>query len=167
MHIPYHKAMADVHEYGDDPEAVHTYWACRPMGGIPGWIRKYVAIPSSLWPLQVCILPASLPRSDDRPAYTSSEQLKGIQDGQIIGRQIGSSVQWCLERHDIGEYIQPWCQDQSLPDISHQPATMVKYWRGLTVLTTESDQTKAMPHLDLDDPSTTRTPIGKPKRGCE
>ena len=37
--------------------------------------------------LQVCILPASLPRSDDRPAYTSSEQLKGIQDGQIIGRQ--------------------------------------------------------------------------------
>ena len=44
-------------------------------------------LPSSLWPLQVCILPASLSRSDDRPAYTSSEQLKGIQDGQIIGRQ--------------------------------------------------------------------------------
>ena len=26
-------------------------------------------------------------RCDDRPAYTSSEHLKGIQDGQIIGRQ--------------------------------------------------------------------------------
>ena len=35
--------------------------------------------------------------------------------------------------------------------ISHQPATMVKYWRALTVLTAESEQTKAMPHLDLDD----------------
>ena len=36
-------------------------------------------------------------------------------------------------------------------DISHQLATMVKYWRALTVLTAESEQTKAMPHLDLDD----------------
>ena len=43
MHITYHKAMADVHGYGDDPEAVHPCWACKPMGGIPGWIRKYVA----------------------------------------------------------------------------------------------------------------------------
>ena len=34
--------------------------------------------------------------------------------------------------------------------ICHQPATMVKYWRALTVLTAESEQTKAMPHLDLD-----------------
>ena len=36
-------------------------------------------------------------------------------------------------------------------DISHQLATMVKYWRALTVLTAESEQTKAMPHLDLGD----------------
>ena len=36
-------------------------------------------------------------------------------------------------------------------DIIHQLATMVKYWRALTVLTAESEQTKAMPHLDLDD----------------
>ena len=36
-------------------------------------------------------------------------------------------------------------------DISHQPATIVKYWRALTVLTAESEQTKAMPHLDLGD----------------
>ena len=36
-------------------------------------------------------------------------------------------------------------------DISHQLATMVKYWRALTVLTAESEQTKAMPHLNLDD----------------
>ena len=36
--------------------------------------------------------------------------------------------------------------------ISHQPATMVKHWRALTFLTAESEQTKAMPHLDLDDP---------------
>ena len=35
--------------------------------------------------------------------------------------------------------------------ISHQPATMVKYWRALKVLTAESEQTKAMPPLDLDD----------------
>ena len=35
--------------------------------------------------------------------------------------------------------------------ISHQPATMVKYWRAHTVLTAESEQTKAMPHLDMDD----------------
>ena len=30
--------------------------------------------------------------------------------------------------------------------ISHQPATMVKYWRALTVLTAELEQ-----HLDLND----------------
>ena len=36
-------------------------------------------------------------------------------------------------------------------DIIHQLATMVKNWRALTVLTAESEQTKAMPHLDLDD----------------
>ena len=35
--------------------------------------------------------------------------------------------------------------------ISHQLGTMVKYWRVLTVLTAESAQTNAMPHLDLDD----------------
>ena len=34
--------------------------------------------------------------------------------------------------------------------ISHQPATMVKHWLALTVLTAESEQTKAMPHLDMD-----------------
>ena len=28
---------------------------------------------------------------------------------------------------------------------------MVKHWRALTVLTAESEQTKAMTHLDLDD----------------
>ena len=36
-------------------------------------------------------------------------------------------------------------------DISHQLATMVKYWRALTVLTAESEQPKAMTHFDLDD----------------
>ena len=36
-------------------------------------------------------------------------------------------------------------------DISHQLATKVKYGRALTVLTAVSEQTKAMPHLDLDD----------------
>ena len=36
-------------------------------------------------------------------------------------------------------------------DICHQLATMVKYWRALTVLTAESEQTKAMPPLDMDD----------------
>ena len=35
--------------------------------------------------------------------------------------------------------------------ISHQPAIMVKYRRALPVLTSESEQTKAMTHLDLDD----------------
>ena len=32
-----------------------------------------------------------------------------------------------------------------------QPAAMEKYWRALTVLTAESEQTKAMTYLDLDD----------------
>ena len=35
--------------------------------------------------------------------------------------------------------------------ISHQLGTMVKYWRVITVLTAESAQTNAMPHLDMDD----------------
>ncbi len=36
-------------------------------------------------------------------------------------------------------------------DISQQPAAMEKYWRALSVLTAESEQTKAMTHWDLDD----------------
>ena len=48
-------------------------------------------------------------------------------------------------------------------DISHQLATMVKYWRALTVLTAESEQTKAMPHLDLDD-TKHHEDTNKPKR---
>ena len=99
--------------HGDDPEAVHPCWACRQVGGTPDWSRKYFAIPSRCCPLQVCILPASLPRSDDRPAYTSSEHIEGIQDGHICTSN-SSSVQLCLERHAIIEDIQPWCQYQTL-----------------------------------------------------
>ena len=51
--------------------------------------------------------------------------------------------------------------------ISHQPATMVKYWRAITVLIAESEQRKAMTRLDWMPPITTRTPTGKPKRGRE
>ena len=35
--------------------------------------------------------------------------------------------------------------------ISQQPAAMEKNWRALRVLIAESEQTKAMTHLDLDD----------------
>ena len=51
--------------------------------------------------------------------------------------------------------------------ISQQPATMVKYWRALTVLTAESEQTKPCPTCIWMTPSTTMTPTGKPKRGRE
>ena len=36
-------------------------------------------------------------------------------------------------------------------DIIHQLATMVKYWRALTVLTCRVRADKAMTHFDLDD----------------
>ena len=35
--------------------------------------------------------------------------------------------------------------------ISQQPAAMEKNWRALRVLIAESEQTKTMTHLDLDD----------------
>ena len=49
-----------------------------PTGGTPDISRTYVAISSSDWPLQVCILPVALPRSDERPAYIGSEHTEGI-----------------------------------------------------------------------------------------
>ena len=36
-------------------------------------VEHNVATPSSCWPLQVCILPVLLPRSDGRPVYTRYE----------------------------------------------------------------------------------------------
>ena len=103
------------------------------------------------WPLQVCILPASLPRSDDRPAYTSSEHLKGIQYGHIIGRRTEAQSNGVWRDKTLEKTYNRDAKTKLASDISHQLATMVKNWRALTVLTAESEQTKAMPHLDLDD----------------
>ena len=108
-------------------------------------------MPSRYWPLQVCILPASLPRSYDRPAYTSSEHLEGIQDGQIIVRQTEPQFNGVWRDMTLENTYNRDAKTKLSTDISHQLATMVKYWRALTVLTAESEQTKAMPHLDLDD----------------
>ena len=47
-----------------------------------------------------------------------------------------------------------WNRDaktKSFTGISQRPAAMEKYRRVLPVLTAESEQTKAMTHLDLDD----------------
>ena len=40
---------------------------------------------------------------------------------------------------------------KSFTGINQHPAAMEKYWRALLVLTAESEQTKTMTHLDLDD----------------
>ena len=77
--------MADVHGYGELmilKRCIHTERA--------GLWEEYLAELENMLLYLVaygrCKYVSCL-RSDDRPAYTSSEQLKGIQDGQIIGRQ--------------------------------------------------------------------------------
>ena len=40
---------------------------------------------------------------------------------------------------------------KTVTGISQQPAAMEKCWRALPFLTADSEQTKVMTHLDLDD----------------
>ena len=94
-----------------------------------------------------------LPRSDGRPAYTSSEHIEGIQYGHITVRQTEAQFKGVWKDMTLEKTYNRDAKTKLFIDISQQPAAMEKYWRALPILTTESDseQTKAMTHLDLDD----------------
>ena len=79
------------------------------------------------------------------------EHLKGIQYGHIIGRRTEAQSNGVWRDITLEKTLNRDAKTKLATDISHQLATMVKNWRALTVLTAESEQTKAMPHLDLDD----------------
>ena len=78
--------------------------------------------------------------------------VKGIQDGKIIGRRTEAQSNGVWRDMTLENTYNHDAKTKLSTGISHQPATMVKHWRALTVLTVESEQTEAMPHLDLDDP---------------
>ena len=80
--------------------------------------------------------------------YTSSEHLESIQDGHIIVRQTEAQFN-CVWRDMTLENT--YNSDAKTKLSTDQLATMVKYWRALRVLTAESEQTKAMTHLDPND----------------
>ena len=101
--------------------------------------------------MQVCILPAPPPRSKYRPAYTHSEHIEGIQDGQIIVRQIEAQFNCVWRDMTLENTYNRDAKTKLSIGISHQLAAMVKYRRALTVRTAVSEQTMAMPHLDMDD----------------
>ena len=70
--------------------------------------------------------PASLPRSDDMPAYTSSAHLEGMQDGQIIGRQTEAQFNGVWRDMTLENTYNRDAKTKLSTGISHQPATMVK-----------------------------------------
>ena len=146
------------------------------MEGTPGRSRKDVAI--ILYPVAaghcnyVSCLPhylESLPRSDDMPVYTRSDHIEGIQYGHIAVRQTEAQFNGVCRDMTLEKTCNRDANTKSFTGIIQHPATMEKYWRALPVLTAESEQTKAMTHLDLDDTKyhevTNRT--GKLEGGCE
>ena len=77
---------------------------------------------------------------------------EGIQYGHIIVRQTEAQFNGVWRDMPLEKTCNRDAKTKPLTGISQQPAAMEKYWRALSVLTAESEQTKSMPHLDLDDP---------------
>ena len=128
------------------------------MEGTPGRSRTYVAI--ILYPVAaghcnyVSCLPhylESLPRSDDMPIYTRSDHIEGIQYGHIDVRQTEAQFNGVWRDMTLEKTCNRDANTKSFTGIIQHPAAMEKYWRALPVLTAESEQTKAMTHLDLED----------------
>ena len=124
------------------------------MEGTPGRSRKDVAI--ILYPVAashcnyVSCLPhylESLPRSDDMPVYTRSDDIEGIQYGHIAVRQTETQFNGVWRDMTLEKTCNRDANTKSFTGIIQHPAAMEKYWRALT----ESEQTKAMTHLGLDD----------------
>ena len=85
------------------------------------------------------------------PAYTRSDHIEGIQYGHIVVRQTEAQFNGVWRDMTLEKTCNRDTNTKSFTGISQQPAAMEKYWRALPVLTAESEQTKAMTHLDIDD----------------
>ena len=85
------------------------------------------------------------------PVYTRSDHIEGIQYGHIAVRQTEAQFNGVWRDMTLEKAYNHDANTKSFTGISQQPVAMEKYWRALPVLTAESDQTKAMTHLDLDD----------------
>ena len=85
------------------------------------------------------------------PAYTRSDHIEGIQYGHIAVRQTEAQFNGVCRGMTLEKTCNRDVKTKSFTGISQQPAAMEKYWRAFPVLTAESEQTNAMPHLDLDD----------------
>ena len=86
--------------------------------------------------------------------------LKGIQDGHIIGRRTEAQSNGVWRDMTLENTYNRDAKTKLYTGISHQPATMVKYWRALT------RQRKCHTWI-WTTPSTTRTPTGDLRRGRE
>ena len=84
-------------------------------------------------------------------AYTRSDLIEGIQYGHIAVRQPESQFNGVWRDMTLEKTCNRDTKTKSFTGSSQQPEAMEKYWRALPVLTAESEQTKAMIHLDLDD----------------
>ena len=144
MHVTYHSAMADIHEHGDDPEAVYPRSAYIPTGGTPVRSRKYVAIPSSGWSLQVSILPAHYLEAMRGQPTLALNILKAFQDGPITVRQTEGRFNGVWIYIALQQTYRRDVNTKSFTGISQQLTAMEKYMRALPVLTAESGQTKAI-----------------------
>ena len=85
------------------------------------------------------------------PAYTRSDHIEGIQYGHIAVRQTEAQFNGVWRDMTLEKTYNRDAKTKSFTGISQQPAAMDKYVRVLPVMTAESEQTKAMAHLDLDD----------------
>ncbi len=95
----------------------------------------------------------SLPRSDDMPAYTRSDHIEGIQYGHIAVRQTEAQFNGVWRDMTLEKTCNRDTKTKSFTGIILQSAASShgEIQRVLPVLTAESEQTKAMTHLYLDD----------------
>ena len=80
------------------------------------------------------------------PVYTRSGHSEGIQYGHIAVRQTEAQFNGVWR-----DMVLQKTYTKSFTGINQHPAAMEKCWRALPVLTAESEQTKTMTHLYLDD----------------
>ena len=77
--------------------------------------------------------------------------IEGIQYGHIAVRQTEAQFNGVWRDMTLQKTCSRDANTKSFTGIIQHPAAMEKYWRAHPVLTAESEQTKAMAHLDLDD----------------
>ena len=101
--------------------------------------------------MQVCNLPAHYLEAMRGQPTLALNILNAFKDGPFTVRQTEGLINGVWIYIALQQTYKRDAKTKSFTGISQQPAAMENYSRALPFLTSESEQTKAMTHLNLDD----------------